>query len=45
MGTALIQLTGNALAPAFYLIGWAVVGGVACLFLKARHGQPLDQVA
>jgi MFS transporter, MHS family, proline/betaine transporter len=43
VGTALIHLTGNDLAPAFYLIGFAPVGGVACLFLKARHGQPLDQ--
>jgi MFS transporter, MHS family, proline/betaine transporter len=45
VGTVLIQLTGSALAPAFYLMVWAAVGGVACLFLKARHGQPLDQPA
>lgn len=43
VGTALIQLTGNDLAPAFYLIGCALVAGVASLFLKARHGQPLDE--
>src|SRR5262249_4142861 len=29
VGTALIHLTGNALAPAFYLIGWAAVGAMA----------------
>jgi MHS family proline/betaine transporter-like MFS transporter len=45
VGTALIQLTGSDLAPAFYLMAWAAVGGVACLFLTERHGQPLDQAA
>jgi MHS family proline/betaine transporter-like MFS transporter len=45
VGTALVHLTGTELAPAFYLIGWAAVGGVACLFIKARCGQPLDQAA
>jgi MHS family proline/betaine transporter-like MFS transporter len=45
VGTALIQLTGHGLAPAFYLIGWSAVGGVACLFIQARHGLPLDQAA
>jgi MHS family proline/betaine transporter-like MFS transporter len=45
VGTALIHLTGNALAPAFYLIGWAAVGAMACLFITARHGRPLDQAA
>src|SRR5262249_34824790 len=44
VGTALIHRTGNDLAPAFYLIGWAAVGGVACLFIRARHGQPLDPI-
>jgi MHS family proline/betaine transporter-like MFS transporter len=43
VGTALIQWTGNDLAPAFYLIGCATIAGVSCLFLKARHGQPLDE--
>jgi MHS family proline/betaine transporter-like MFS transporter len=43
VGTALIHLTGNDLAPAFYLVGCAPVAGVACLFIKERHGQPLDQ--
>jgi MHS family proline/betaine transporter-like MFS transporter len=45
IATALIHLSGNDLAPAFYLVGWAVVGGVACLFIKSRHGQALDQGA
>jgi MHS family proline/betaine transporter-like MFS transporter len=42
VGTALIHLTGNDLAPAFYLMGCAPVGSVACLFIKSRHGRPLD---
>jgi hypothetical protein len=41
----LVNLTGHALAPAFYLMAAAVIGGVACLFIKARHGQPLDQAS
>jgi MHS family proline/betaine transporter-like MFS transporter len=45
VGTALIHLTGDALAPAYYLMAWAVVGGVACLFIKASHRRPLDQAA
>jgi len=40
--TGLIHLTGDGLAPAFYLIGWAAVGGAAGLFIKPRHGQPLE---
>src|SRR5262249_23655630 len=44
VGTALIRLTGNDLAPAFFLIGCAPVAGLACLFIKAGPGQPLDQV-
>jgi MHS family proline/betaine transporter-like MFS transporter len=40
--TGLIRLTGDVLAPAYYLIGAAAVTGVACLFVKPRHGQPLD---
>ena len=39
-GTA--PLVGTALV---HLTGWAVVGGVACLFLRAGHGQPLDHLA
>jgi MHS family proline/betaine transporter-like MFS transporter len=45
VGTGLIHLTGNDLAPAFYLTGWAAVGVAACLFIKARHGRPLDEPA
>ena len=40
--TGLIRLTGDVLAPAYYLIGAAAVTGVAALFVKPRHGQPLD---
>jgi MHS family proline/betaine transporter-like MFS transporter len=43
VGTALIQWTGNDLAPAFYLIACATIAGVSCPFIKARHGQPLDE--
>ena len=43
VATALIQWTGNDLAPAFYLIACATIAGVSCLFIKARHGQPLDE--
>jgi MHS family proline/betaine transporter-like MFS transporter len=39
--TALINLTGDDLSPAFYLIGCAVVGAVAGVFIKDRHGEPL----
>ncbi len=42
VATALIRLTGDVLAPAFYLAGAAVVAGVASLFIRARHDQPLD---
>jgi MHS family proline/betaine transporter-like MFS transporter len=45
VATALIQLSDNVVAPAFYLTGSATVAGVASLFIKARHGRPLDQVA
>jgi len=43
IATALIHRTGNDLAPAFYLILSAAVAGVASLFIKARHGQPLEE--
>jgi MHS family proline/betaine transporter-like MFS transporter len=43
-GTALVELTGNKLAPTFYLIACAIVAGVAALFIKPRHGLPLDLV-
>ncbi|MGO9471359.1 MAG: MFS transporter [Isosphaeraceae bacterium] len=45
VGTALIELTGNDLAPTFYLIACAIVAGVAALFIKPRHGLPLDDLA
>jgi MHS family proline/betaine transporter-like MFS transporter len=44
IGTALIELTGNKLAPTFYLIVCAIVAGVAALFIKPRHGVPLDEL-
>jgi MFS transporter, MHS family, proline/betaine transporter len=40
--TALIQQTDDVLAPAYYLIGAAALTGTAGLFVKSRHGQPLD---
>jgi len=40
--TGLIRLTGDVLAPAYYLIGAAALTGVASLFVKPRHGRPLD---
>jgi MHS family proline/betaine transporter-like MFS transporter len=43
VATALIHQTGNDLAPAFYLIGSAVIAGLACLSIKTLHGQPLDE--
>ncbi len=43
IGTWLIHVTGNRLAPAFYLTAWAAVGVLACLFLKARHGGSLEE--
>lgn len=42
--TALIQLSGDVVAPAYYLTASAALAGVASLFIKPRHGQPLDQV-
>ncbi len=40
--TGLIRLTGDVLAPAYYLIGAAAVTGLAGLFVKPGHSQPLD---
>jgi MHS family proline/betaine transporter-like MFS transporter len=45
VATALIELTDNVVSPAFYLTISATVAGVASLFIPARHGWPLDQVA
>jgi MFS transporter, MHS family, proline/betaine transporter len=42
IATALIHVTQDKLAPAIYLIGAALVAGVASLFIKSRHGQPLE---
>ncbi|HTU93172.1 MAG TPA: MFS transporter [Gemmataceae bacterium] len=45
VGTALIDLTGNALAPTFYLIGCALAAAAASLFIVERHDRPLDEAA
>lgn len=45
VGTALIERTGNALAPTFYLIGCALAAGAASLFIPVRHDRPLDENA
>jgi MHS family proline/betaine transporter-like MFS transporter len=42
VATALIQFTGNNLAPAWYLTACAIVAGLASLFIPARHDRPLD---
>ena len=44
VGTALVELTGHKLAPTFYLIACAITAGVTALFIKPRHGLPLDDV-
>jgi MHS family proline/betaine transporter-like MFS transporter len=41
VGTALIDVTGNDLAPTFYLIAASLVTCVASLFIRPRHGLPL----
>ena len=40
--TSLIVVTGNALAPAWYVIGCGALGLVAVAFMDERSGQPLD---
>jgi MFS transporter, MHS family, proline/betaine transporter len=45
IATALIDVTGNNLAPVYYLIAGALLGGFASLFIKPRHGQALDEPA
>lgn len=45
IATGLIDWTGNALAPTFYLIVCALITGMACLFTTARHGRPLDETS
>ncbi len=42
IGTWLIERTGNVLSPAYYLMLAAAATGTASLFVKRRHGQPLD---
>jgi MHS family proline/betaine transporter-like MFS transporter len=44
VATALIHLSDNVLAPAYYLIASGIVAGIACLFIKARHNAPLDEL-
>jgi MHS family proline/betaine transporter-like MFS transporter len=39
--TWLIAVTGDPRAPAFYVIGAAVVSGGALFWLRDRHGEPL----
>ena len=43
IATTLIDLTGNNLAPASYLIVCSLVAGIASLFIPSRHGRPLDE--
>jgi MFS transporter, MHS family, proline/betaine transporter len=40
IATALVKLTGNPLAPSFYVMAAAVVSGIAVLFVQARHRAP-----
>jgi MHS family proline/betaine transporter-like MFS transporter len=42
IATALIELTGNNLLPAFYLIGCAAVAGVTSLFITEQRGRSLS---
>jgi MHS family proline/betaine transporter-like MFS transporter len=44
VATALIHLSDNVLAPAYYLIASGIVAGIACLFIKPRHNVPLDEL-
>lgn len=39
--TALIGATGNMMMPAYYMMGAAVIGGVAVWFMTESAGQPL----
>jgi MHS family proline/betaine transporter-like MFS transporter len=45
ISTGLIQLTGNPLAPAFYMIAAGVLSFVATLFVRERAGLPLPEEA
>jgi MHS family proline/betaine transporter-like MFS transporter len=42
VATGLIELTGNDLLPAFYLIGCAAVAATASLFIKEQRGRSLN---
>jgi MHS family proline/betaine transporter-like MFS transporter len=42
VATGLIYLTGDKLAPTYYLILCGVVTGLFSLFIKPRHGHPLE---
>jgi MHS family proline/betaine transporter-like MFS transporter len=42
VATGLIGMTGDVLAPAYYLMLAALVTGTASLFIRPLHGQPLD---
>jgi MHS family proline/betaine transporter-like MFS transporter len=41
VATALIHVSGNEIAPAWYLIAAAIVTGVTACFIPARHNEPL----
>jgi MFS family permease len=40
IATSLVKLTGDPLAPSYYVMAAAVVSGVAVLFVQARHRAP-----
>jgi MHS family proline/betaine transporter-like MFS transporter len=42
VSTWLISETGNMAAPAFYLIGLALVSATALLLLRVKQGEPLS---
>ena len=42
VATGMIELSGNVLLPAFYMIGCAVVAGVASLFIMEQRGRELQ---
>ena len=45
VGTALIELTGNKLAPSFYLIACAIVAGVARALYQAAASRAVGRCA
>jgi MHS family proline/betaine transporter-like MFS transporter len=40
ISTSLVRLTGDPLAPSYYVMAAAVASGVAVLFVQARHRAP-----